>query len=249
MNEHSNLKRELPAGPAILEIEAVRFEGQGEMSLSMNQFSSTVGAGELVKVSLQRRHDPRDAASLLIGLHHPPAGSIRYAGQDWLGRDYTRHFQMRSQIGRVFAGSAWIHNLTVRENLWLSMSHHGLATRRIKVNVKRWVQRLAGPRGALVHQAMRKRPSSVEPSILQICQFVRAVCNQPRLLLLERPFRFLVDDLYDRFVTAIDDLRSKGTGVVWFAGDGADHELAFRGPIRHWPVVNDVLIGDGRATS
>jgi ABC-type ATPase involved in cell division len=233
---------ENPQAIATLELANVGFGGRRETSIRLHQFTGVIHAGEMVQVLLESQHDPRDLVSLLIGLNRPQYGIIRFAGQDWMGTDYRRHFSMRSRIGRVYAGMAWMQNLTVRQNVQLSMLHHGQSRSAADHTVLQWTQRLSGRRAAAVYHAMDKRPAFVEPSVLQVCQFVRAVCNQPRLLFLERPLIHLIDELFDSVVSVIDDMRDSGTSVLWFASDASDFGLRFRSPVVQWSIVDDSLV-------
>jgi ABC-type ATPase involved in cell division len=231
-----------PKPVATLELENVGFGGRRETSIRLNQFTGAIQAGELVRVLLEPQHDPRDLVSLLLGLNQPQYGTIRFEGQDWLGTDYHRHFAMRSRIGRIYAGMAWMQNLTVGQNVQLSMLHHGLSQSVAQQRVLDWTKRLSGRRAAAVYHAMDKRPSFVEPSMLQVCQFVRAVCNQPRLLFLERPLHHLIDELFEPVVEVIDDLREGGTAVLWFASESSDFGLRFRKPVIRWSIIDDALV-------
>ncbi|MDV6032759.1 MAG: hypothetical protein F9B45_22270 [Phycisphaera sp. RhM] len=230
----------------ILEFHQVSFKGTGETSIRMNKFSATIRSGELVEVELERQHNPRDLVSMMLGLNPPDAGEVLYSQQDWLGIDYARHFQMRSEIGRVFAGSAWIQSLTLRDNIHLAMRHHGVTETDAEEKVEHWIQRLSGHQLAKVKWAMKKRPSVVEPSVLALCQLIRAMANHPRLLILERPLRFMLESLYDNFVSAIDDLRASGTAVLFFAGDRDEYRLEFRSPVISWRIINGTMNTNGR---
>lgn len=237
------------AATPIIEINQVRLDGYGESSIHMNGFSATIEPGQLINSSLQRRHNPRDIAALILGLNQPQAGSVRYCGQDWLGTDYSRHFKMRSEIGRVFAGSAWIQSLTLRDNIRLAMSHHGLDPTEIETKVDHWTERLSGKRIASIRKALRKRPALVEPSALQTCQFIRALCNSPRFLILERPLRYVMKEINDHFHAAVEEMRAGGTAVLWFAGDHKHHGWEFRDPVSEWEIVNGSLTVSEGVTS
>ncbi|TWU04902.1 P-loop NTPase family protein [Stieleria varia] len=230
---------------ATLQFRDVTFFGSGETSLRMQNFSASIGSGELVEVSLDRNHDPRDLASAILGLEPLDSGTILFMGGDWLGKDYDRHFRMRSQIGRVFAGSAWVQNLTVRDNLVLSQVHHGVLETDVESEIGKWMQRLSGDQVDLVGRALSNRPSIVEPSLLQICQLIRAVSGRPRLLILERPLQFVFVARFKDFVSVIDELRSNGTAVLFFAGDRDDHSLSFAQPVTHWRIINNRLTSEG----
>ena len=153
---------------------------------------------------------------------------------------------MRSQIGRVFAGSAWVQSLTLKDNIQLAMRHHGVDQAQAEEKTEHWIQRVSGSQLAKVKWALKKRPSVVEPSILQLCQFIRAVANNPRLLILERPLRYMLESLYDNFVSAIDELRSTGTAVLFFAGDRDQYQLQFRQPVIHWKIIDGLMNTNGR---
>ncbi|WP_182871111.1 ATP-binding cassette domain-containing protein [Rhodopirellula sp. JC639] len=229
----------------ILEFHTVNFKGAGETSIQMKRFTGTIRSGELVEVELERHHNPRNLVSMMLGLNPPDAGEVLYDRQDWMGTDYARHFQMRSEIGRVFAGSAWIQSLTLRDNLQLPMRHHGITETDAEQKVAHWIRRLAGHQRAKVKWALKKRPTVVEPSVLQLCQLIRAVANGPRLLILERPLRFMLESLYKNFVSVIDDLRDAGTAVLFFAGDRDEYQLQFRKPVQHWRIVDGAMVTAG----
>lgn len=233
--------------PPILELRDASSRVKGETLIRVSGFSGTIRAGEMVAVPLDRHHDPRDLASTLQGLKPLAAGSVLFDGQSWSGNDYSRHFQMRSKIGRVFAGPAWIQNLTVRDNLYLPLLHHGIEAIGAESTISDWTKRLAGDQHDVVDRALGQRPSAVEPSILQICQLIRAVCNQPGLLILERPMRFLSEARQRALVSAVDRLRKTGTAVLYFGSRHDDMDAGFGPPIRQWQTVGSTLRSTGES--
>ena len=64
---------------AVLELDDVHFDRQSETSIRMAGFSATLHAGQLVKATLSRHHDPREIVSMMIGLVMPRSGTIRFA--------------------------------------------------------------------------------------------------------------------------------------------------------------------------
>lgn len=243
-----NDRDETPGETTTLEFQQVSFRGTGETSLRMRQFTDTIRGGELVIVPLRRQHDPRDLASAILGLYPLDSGTLRFLGEDWLGTEYPRHFRMRSRVGRVFAGSAWVKNMTVLDNVLLPMLHQGIDDADAIDRVNAWVGRLSGRFNRVVDRIMTRRPTSVEPSMLQVCQLIRACCNEPRLLILERPLQYMVDSLIGGFVSVLDQLCSEGVSVLLFADEGSEKQLAFQTPVRRWSLRNSTVMPVGAAS-
>ena len=226
---------------AILEFDEVTFHGDTETSLGMQNFCGDIRPGDFVQVQMRQHHDPRDLVSTMLGLYFPSTGTVRYRGQDWLGTDHQRHFKMRTQIGRVFAGSAWINNLSVLENVMLSMCHHGLPESEVFQKVQTWLKRLAGPQTQVISDAMGQLPAVVEPSILQVCQWVRAVCNHPKLLILERPLHYVIGAVQEEIIAIIEELRSAGTAFLVFSGADREIEYGMVNSVTHWSIVGNTV--------
>lgn len=210
-------------------------------SIRLSKFTGQLFEGDVVQVKLGAHHDPRDVLSLVLGLGLPLTGKIQFTGKDWLGSNFRQHYQMRSQIGRVFASAAWIQSLTVGENLRLAQLHHGVRASIISDRIAYWTERLAGRYLSTVRRALAQRPTFVDDPVLQICQWVRAVCNQPKLLLFDRPFRFIMQDLHAVLVSVIDELASKGASVLWFSSGQEERQLQVESRLIQWSVPGDIL--------
>jgi len=237
-----------PSTPT-LELDRVSFRGTGEAALWMRSFSGRLQAGELAEVRLSRHQQSRDLVSALLGLYDLESGVVRIHGHDWSGGDYAQHFRLRSRVGRVFFGSAWVNNMTVADNLLLPMLHHGVPEADAEHRIDEWTDQLAGRQARLVQRAMQRRPASVEPSMLQICQLIRAVCNDPTLLILERPIQYLADTVYEAFLSTIDRMRSRGVSVLCFRSNQNEPSLSFREPVIRWQLSGNALISGEDATS
>ena len=202
--------------PVVLELSKVSFRGRSENGMRLHRADLQIREGELVTVQLDPATRTREAASMIQGLLPPFNGTVTFCNEDWLGTDYDRHFRMRSRIGRVFEGQAWIENLNVDENVTLSGRHHGNSDTSMEAELAYWISCLG------IDGITRKRPAFVEPSVLQIHQWIRAFLGTPALLILERPLQFLSPTWLPKLVDAIETIRSRGAAVLWFT---SDHDL------------------------
>lgn len=211
MNE---LAEKSPPPPrSVLKLDRVTFRGKSSHGLPFREVRLTAREGELIVIQHERAQRTREVASLLQGLVPPLSGAIYFRDQDWLGNDHSRHFRMRSQIGRVFDGPAWIQNANMMENVTLASRHHGIPSKQIRARMREWIDRLD------IKDVSRERPAFVEPALLQVYQWIRAMIHQPALLILERPMQLVSSKMLPKLVHAIDDLRSRGGCVLWMTNN------------------------------
>ena len=111
--------------PVVLELSSVSFRERSENGVRLHRADLQVREGELTIVQLNPATRTRETVSMIQGLVAPIDGKVLFCNEDWLGTDYGRHFRMRSRIGRVFEGQAWVENLNLDENVTLSRRHHG----------------------------------------------------------------------------------------------------------------------------
>lgn len=222
--------------PIVLELRQLSFRGRSEHGIRLNRVDLQLCEGELGLISVNAATRTRELTSMIQGLVPPSEGKVVFCQREWSGDDYMRLFRMRSRIGRVFEGQAWIENLNLEENVTLAARHHGASSAVVAEQVRYWTPRL-GLRGL-----SRKRPAFVEPSISQAHQWVRALLGSPRLLLLERPLQFLSAEWMPKLVAAIDEVRSRGAAVLCFANDSDSlSSAAFAAPRSRWKLENQHL--------
>jgi ABC-type ATPase involved in cell division len=226
----------------ILELVGVDTKSKSERAIRLQQFTGAILPGQLIHIHTGILDDSREVASLLLGLNQPVAGSIRFCGGNWQGTDYARHFEMRSRIGRVFAGSAWIQNLTIVENISLALLHRRVKLSRVKDQIDFWLNRVSGHHASTVRNSLRQRPAFVSEPILQICQIVRAFIVQPLFLLLESPLRFLPEELHDPLRNEIDAFNARGAATLWFDSQKLSGPSHLKGTMFRWSVVSHCLV-------
>ncbi|MEL6110623.1 MAG: hypothetical protein AAFU85_31845 [Planctomycetota bacterium] len=205
----------------VLRLEDVSFFSEKSTGIGMRAFSAVVERSEFIHVDVDEHQDPREVCSALVGLKKLVSGKVLFGGHSMLGRDFPRQFRARSSIGRVFAETAWIESLTLGENIRLSLSHQRRDAEEIDRRVQLCADTIGGDSSSDLVREMRKRPSFVDPAILQQLQFVRAFCGDPQLLLLEHPLRYLSVDAIARVARAITMAVSRGAAAIWF-GESPD---------------------------
>lgn len=221
---------------SILSLNDVSCRDTSFEAVKLRGVSLEVRQGELVMIHLGRRQNPRAFSSLIQGLSFPLTGEILFQQQHWNDANVERHFRMRSRIGRVFDGRAWINNLNVTENVTLRAKHHAFPAAKLQQQIDYWSQRLQVP------TLSRERPAFVESSRLQRYQWLRAVIGDPTLIILERPMRTLDSEMIQPLVSCTNELRKQGAAVIWFTGSDYEMTQEFSGHVRHYQSKEGKLI-------
>ena len=227
----------------VLRLEDVSFFSEKSTGIGMRAFSSVVQRGALIHVDVDEHHDPREVCSALVGLKKLVGGNILFSGRSMLGDDFPWQFRARSSTGRVFAETAWVENLTLGENIRLSTSHQRLGTKEIDRRVRVCADTIGGDFSGELIREMRKRPSFVDPAVLQQLQFVRAFCADPQLLLLEHPLRYLSLDAITRVTDAITTAVSHGAVVIWFGELSDVPERIREAMTASWDLQGNQIVG------
>jgi ABC-type multidrug transport system ATPase subunit len=236
-----------PQSPPALELRSVSYNSLKPNSLNLDCFSSTVSPKQFVEVHLDQQQNPHEFIELVVGLRTPVQGTIRACGMDWLTSQYESVFKIRSRIGRVFGGPAWIQNLTVGENIRLAPLHQRIRAKIIQQKLEHWIERLSGQYAGEVKRSLKSRPAFVQEHILQISQLIRAMINDPLVLLLERPFKGIPKEIRKDLTTAIIQQCQSGTAVLWFT-DRPLSDLQSMVEYRLWKIShNNMLVNGGVA--
>ena len=158
-------------------------------------------------------------ADAVLGLEEDPDPavpplSVRFMGQDWAALDPGAQARLRRRAGRVFAGTGWLSNLDVDENVLLAC--HGEAPENLPARRRR-ADVLARRLG--LNGLPRTRPAQTPGHELQLCQWVRALVPEPRLLILEHPTRGCHRWIYPTLAALLEQLLAEGVAVLWLEDD------------------------------
>ena len=112
----------------VLQLVDLGFQGTDSHALSLREANLKILPGRIATVCVPHATETRSFVSMLQGVGDPIHGRVLIQGSDWKSEDFVRLDQMRSQIGRVYEGTAWIENLNIYENIVLSQRHHSIRT-------------------------------------------------------------------------------------------------------------------------
>ncbi len=236
--EQSILELPPPTKPVVLRLRDVSLRSKSDRTLLLSSMSMTVRVGEVVVLQMDQAQRSREIASMIQGLLFPSAGEVLFQDSDWKGNHFDRHFQMRSKIGRVFDGQAWIANLNMLENVTLASDHHGKNHAATISEIQQLADRFS------IDAESRERPAFVAASRLQRYQWVRAFIGIPSLILLERPMRSVAPASLPLLITTVDEACRSGAAVIWFTSNSSEtSELATR-PISRFRLIGGSLQPD-----
>lgn len=149
-------------------------------------------------------------ADLLCGLIAPDSGSVEFDGRPWDSGSPAAQAERRAHIGRVFAGTAWVGNLDVDENVILARLYHG---DRPAADLRAEAETLARRFGLAGVPA--GRPAWADPRDLQVAQWVRAWLGHPSIFVLEEPEAGVSGRSAGLLRTALGEARAAGAAAVW----------------------------------
>lgn len=193
--------------------DAVKLPPTAHYDQPIHGISFTLSEGEALLLEWRDEQGWPALADAAMGLLLPVAGQVTFGGQSWDTWSPDEAASLRSRIGRVFADDAWISNLDIDENMTLAQRHHGADPATIYPRALELAARFG--REALPSG----RPAWISRHDAEICQWIRALLAEPRLLILEAPTRDVSDDECEHLVAAVAREREKGACVIWISDD------------------------------
>ncbi len=199
---------------SLLEVKDVTVRFGGVVALQGASFS--VEQGQICGLIGPNGAGKTTMFNCVSRLYTPNEGSITFDGQDLLA---LKPHQISDQgIARTFQNLGLVHSLSVRENVMLGAHHRSKATFLTAAlalpGVRREEQRLAEQadeildRLGLLEYAERPAAGLPYPTLKRI-EVARALCERPRLLMLDEPAGGLshgeVDELADLIVELRDE--------------------------------------------
>ena len=165
--------------------------------------SLTVNAGEIVCLLGRNGAGKTTTMKAIMGLLRASAGQITLDGQDL--RALPAHAVARQGIGYIPQGRRLFSELTVAQNLEI-----GLMTRNSPPSVRDEVLALF-PR---LRERLHQRAQTLSGGEQQMLATARALCLQPKVLLLDEPTEGLQPSMIAAIRQVIVEMRSRGVAVL-----------------------------------
>jgi branched-chain amino acid transport system ATP-binding protein len=176
----------------LLEVNEVGMRFGGVVALDGPTFA--VGEGEVCALIGPNGAGKTTLFNCVSRLYTPQEGEIRFDGEDLLSR--RPHEIAELGIARTFQNLALVHGLSVRENVLLGAHHRGragfIASALALPGVHREERRLSDEAGEILEllelSELADKPAKGLPyGTLKRIELARALCQRPRLLMLDEP--------------------------------------------------------------
>ena len=160
-----------------------------EKTVALDDVNLEVPRGKLLAVYGPSGSGKTTLLFLLGGFDKPTSGRILLEGTEISNLEETRLSQIRRRmIGFVFQNYNLVEELTVRENIALTMMFEGRPQREIIETADRLLSKID------LADKRRHRPSHLSAGEQQRVAIARALANSPRLVLMDEPTGNLDED-------------------------------------------------------
>jgi branched-chain amino acid transport system ATP-binding protein len=163
----------------------------------------SVAAGEIVALMGRNGAGKTTTLKTILRLVPPSAGSVRIAGEDLAG--LAAHEIAGRGVAYVPQGRRLFNGMTVEENLTM-----GLLVRNSGAQVLDRVLDLL----PVLRDRLTQRAGTLSGGEQQMLAMGRALCAEPRLILLDEPSEGLVPAIVERLNDTILGLKSQGVAVL-----------------------------------
>jgi NitT/TauT family transport system ATP-binding protein len=166
----------LHARPVILQVNHLykRFESQPKSALALQDINLEVHRREFLCVVGPSGCGKSTLARILAGLDEPSAGEVYLDGRPVVGPGSDR--------GMVFQAYTLFPWLTVKKNVMFGLEANGLSRFESERDAMQWLQLIGLETFADAY------PHQLSGGMKQRVAIVRALANQPRILLMDEPF-------------------------------------------------------------
>lgn len=206
-----------------------------EKTVALDNVNLRVIRGKLMAVYGPSGSGKTTLLFLLGGLDRPTSGRIYFDGVEVSNMDERRLSKLRrSAIGFVFQNYNLVEELTVLENVMLTMMFEGKSEREMRDRAERLLQKVG------VAGKERRRPSQLSAGEQQRVATARALANGPRLVLMDEPTGNLDQDNSQELMKLVTDMIQGEGATCVVATHNLDivHDAPFKVFLKSGRVVN-----------
>ena len=187
-----------------------------EKTVALDRLDMEVPRGKLMAVYGPSGSGKTTLLSLLGGFDKPTSGRVVLDGVDISDLDEARLSKIRRRkVGFVFQNYNLVDDLTVRENVGLTMMFEGRPQQEVIVTANRLLRKIG------LTEKGRHRPSQLSAGEQQRVAIARALANNPQLVLMDEPTGNLDQDNAGRILDLVTSVR-QNDGVTFVV---ATHNL------------------------
>ena len=169
----------------------------------LDQVSLRLGTGEILGLLGRNGAGKTTLLKTIMGLMPPVSGSVQLDGNDLTG--LPAHEIPKHGIGYVPQGRRLFPWLTVAENLKM-----GLLVRNSSPDTLEWVLELF----PVLKERLEQNAGTLSGGEQQMVAAARALCLQPRILLLDEPSEGLMPSLLDKVFETVERLKQQQVGIL-----------------------------------
>jgi branched-chain amino acid transport system ATP-binding protein len=197
---------------SLLDVSDVHMRFGGVVSLDGLTFS--VESGQICGLIGPNGAGKTTLFNCVSRLYTPQEGEIRFDGEDLLS--HAPYQIAKLGIARTFQNLALVHSLTVRQNVMLGSHHRGRAnfvTAPLSLPAVRREEREVGEEADQLLERLQLSHVAGQPAAglpygtLKRIELARALCQHPRLLMLDEPASGLSHGEVDELAGVIRSLR------------------------------------------
>jgi len=213
---------------AVLSIDAISLAFSGVQAL--RDVSVEIETGSITAIIGPNGAGKTSLFNCICGVYRPQSGQIMFDGVSVLDR--APHEMAAAGVARMFQNLALFEHLTTLENLMLGRHHHFRSTwldnllwtrraRREEIAAREHAERIID---FLDLERVRKHPVGLLPyGVLKRIELGRALCMEPKLLLLDEPAAGLSHEETEDMARYILDIKEE-LGITQML---IEHELPF----------------------
>lgn len=139
---------------------------------------------------------------MIMNLLEPTEGKITL-------NDKKITYDVTDEIGYLTEERSLLLKLTVKELMIYYATLKGMKEEKIISELKKWLKRFN------ISEYENKKIKELSKGNKQKIQFISSVIHEPKLLILDEPFSGLDPINVDLFIDAINDLKKKGTMIIF----------------------------------
>jgi len=172
-----------------------------EKTIALDNLNLQIARGKLLAVYGPSGSGKTTLLFLLGGLDKPTSGKIYFDGVEVTNMNERRLSELRRKdIGFVFQNYNLVDELTVLENVMLTMTFEGKPDREKRDRARQLLHRVG------VAGKERRRPSQLSAGEQQRVATARAIANGPRLVLMDEPTGNLDQENSQQLVQLVADI-------------------------------------------